>query len=222
MNLLKATGTIGGLTLVSRVLGFARDMIGSRVLGASNANDAFNFAFLLPNIFRRLFAEGAFSSGFVPLFSRRLASGGHEDAQAFSNEILAVFMPALLVVKLVFEIFMPGVLSLVAAGYKETPGKFELSVQLTMWTFPYLLFISLVALLAGVLNSLTRFAVAAFAPALLNIALIVALLLGKGANDVTTVRYMAIGVLISGIAQFALCWAAVRRAGVKLHFGRPR
>jgi putative peptidoglycan lipid II flippase len=221
MNLLKATGTIGGLTMVSRVLGFTRDMIGSRILGASHANDAFNLAFLLPNIFRRLFAEGAFSSGFVPLFSRRLAAGGHEDAQAFSNEILAVFMPALLVVTVIFEIFMPGVLSLVAAGYKDTPGKFELSLQLTMWTFPYLLFISLVALLAGVLNSLTRFAVAAFAPALLNIALIIALLIAPP-NDIATVRYMAIAVLLGGIAQFLLCWVAVRRAGVKLHFGRPR
>src|SRR5215210_770435 len=110
MNLYRAIGSIGGLTMVSRVLGFARDMIGSRVLGASHANDAFNLAFLLPNIFRRLFAEGAFSAGFVPLFSRRLASGGHEDAQQFSNEILAVFMPALLLVTLVFEIFMPGVI----------------------------------------------------------------------------------------------------------------
>ena len=221
MNLLKATGTIGGLTMVSRVLGFARDMIGSRILGASHANDAFNLAFLLPNIFRRLFAEGAFSSGFVPLFSRRLAAGGHEDAQAFSNEILAVFMPALLLVTLVFEIFMPGILSLVAAGYRDTPGKFELSVHLTMWTFPYLLFISLVALLAGVLNSLTRFAVAAFAPALLNIALIVALLVAPP-GDIATVRYMAMAVLVGGILQFALCWIAVRRAGIKLHFGRPR
>jgi putative peptidoglycan lipid II flippase len=221
MNLLKATGTIGGLTLVSRVLGFARDMIGSRILGASNANDAFNLAFLLPNIFRRLFAEGAFSSGFVPLFSRRLASGGHEDAVRFSNEILAVFMPALLLVTILFEIAMPGFLLLVASGYKEVPGKFELSVELTRWTFPYLLFISLVALLSGVLNSLTRFAVAAFAPALLNIALIIALLLAPP-EDVATVRYMAIAVLVGGIAQFALCWVAVRRAGVHLHFGRPR
>ena len=221
MNLLKATGTIGGLTMVSRVLGFARDMIGSRLLGASHANDAFNLAFLLPNIFRRLFAEGAFSSGFVPLFSRRLTSGGHEDAQAFSNEILAVFMPALLVVTILFEIAMPGVLAVVAAGYKETPGKFDLAVELTRWTFPYLLFISLVALLSGVLNSLTRFAIAAFAPALLNIGLIAALLLAPP-GDVATVRYMAIAVLLSGIAQFALCWVAVRRAGIKLHFGRPR
>ena len=222
MNLLKATGTIGGLTMVSRVLGFARDMIAARLLGASHANDAFNLAFLLPNIFRRLFAEGAFSSGFVPLFSRRLASGGKEEATRFSNEILAVFMPALLAVTIVFTIFMPGVLALVAAGYREVPGKFDLAVELTRWTFPYLLFISLVALLAGVLNSLTRFVAAAFAPALLNLALIVALLLSRGASDIATVRNMAIAVLVGGIVQFALCWVAVRRAGIRLHFGRPR
>ena len=221
MNLYRAIGSIGGLTMVSRVLGFARDMIGSRVLGASHANDAFNLAFLLPNIFRRLFAEGAFSSGFVPLFSRRLAAGGHEDAQAFSNEILSVFMPALLLVTLVFEIFMPGVLWLVVPDYAATPGKFELAVELTRWTFPYLLFISLVALLSGILNSLTRFAIAAFAPALLNVALIVGLLVSPPDN-VETVRNMAIAVLVGGIAQFALCWEAVRRAGVKLRFGRPR
>ena len=184
MNLYKAIGSIGGLTMVSRVLGFARDMIGSRVLGASHANDAFNLAFLLPNIFRRLFAEGAFSAGFVPLFSRRLASrAGPRMPKQFSNEILSVFMPALLLVTIVFEIFMPGVLLVVAGDYQQVPGKFDLAVELTRWTFPYLLFISLVALLSGVLNSLTRFAIAAFAPALLNVALIVALLVAPPDND---------------------------------------
>ena len=207
--------------MVSRALGFVRDMIGSRMLGASHANDAFNLAFLLPNIFRRLFAEGAFSSGFVPLFSRRLASGGHEEAERFSNEILAVFMPALLLVTIVFEIFMPGFILLVAGQYRDVPGKFELAVELTRWTFPYLLFISLVALLSGVLNSLTRFAMAAFAPALLNIALIIGLLVSPPDN-VETVRNMAIAVLAGGVAQFILCWVSVRRAGVRLHFGRPR
>jgi len=221
MNLLKAIGTIGGLTMVSRVLGFARDMIGSRVLGASHANDAFNVAFTLPNIFRRLFGEGAFASGFVPLFSRRLAAGGHDDAQRFSNEILAVFMPTLLAVTIIFEIAMPAFLWLIVSDYAATPGKFELAVELTRYTFPYLVFISLVALLSGVLNSLTRFAVAAFAPALLNIALIVALLIAPGGGP-ETVRAMALAVLAGGIFQFALCWAAVRQAGVKLHFGRPR
>ena len=222
MNLYKAIGSIGGLTMVSRALGFVRDMIGSRLLGASHANDAFNLAFLLPNIFRRLFAEGAFSSGFVPLFSHRLASGGHEDAEAFSNEILSVFMPALLLVTVVFIIFMPGVVALVAGDYRNVPGKFELAVELTRWTFPYLLFISLVALLAGILNSLTRFAIAAFAPALLNMTLIAALLVSPPDNNIVTVRYMAIAVLAGGVLQFLLCWAAVRRAGVRLHFGRPR
>jgi putative peptidoglycan lipid II flippase len=221
MNLLKAIGTIGGLTMVSRVLGFARDMIGSRVLGASHANDAFNVAFTLPNIFRRLFGEGAFASGFVPLFSRRLASGGHEDAQKFSNEILGVFMPTLLVVTVIFEIAMPTFLWLIVSDYSSVPGKFELAVELTRYTFPYLIFISLVALLSGVLNSLTRFAVAAFAPALLNIALIVSLLVMPQGGE-ATVRAMAIAVLAGGILQFALCWIAVRQAGVKLHFGRPR
>jgi putative peptidoglycan lipid II flippase len=226
MNLVKAIGTIGGLTLVSRVLGFARDMIGSRVLGASHANDAFNVAFTLPNIFRRLFGEGAFASGFVPLFSRRLSSGGHEDAQRFSNEILSVFMPTLLVVTILFEIAMPAFLWLVVSGYAATPGKFDLAVELTRWTFPYLIFISLVALLSGILNSLTRFAIAAFAPALLNIALIIALLLSPGGNSpeeqVATVRLLAFAVLVGGVVQFALCWWAVRKAGIKLYFGRPR
>ncbi|MES2904449.1 MAG: murein biosynthesis integral membrane protein MurJ [Pseudomonadota bacterium] len=221
MNLYKAIGSIGGLTMVSRVLGFVRDMIGSRVLGASNANDAFNLAFLLPNIFRRLFAEGAFSSGFVPLFSRRLQSGGHENAEAFSNEILSVFMPTLLLITIVFVIFMPGIMLLVAGDYQQVPGKLELATELTRWTFPYLLFISLVAFLSGVLNSLTRFAVAAFAPALLNVALIVALLVAPP-GKVETVRFMAYAVLIGGVFQFLLCWIAVRRAGVRLRFGRPR
>ena len=222
MNLYRAIGSIGGLTMVSRVLGFARDMIASRLLGASHANDAFNLAFLLPNIFRRLFAEGAFSSGFVPLFSRRLAAGGIEDAEAFTNEILSVFMPVLLVVTAVFVIFMPGLIAVVAGQYQTVPGKFDLAVLLTQITFPYLLFVSLVALLSGVLNSLMRFAMAAFAPALLNVTLIIALLVAPSDNKVEIVRYMAIAVLVGGILQFALCWATVRRAGVKLHFGRPR
>ncbi|MGZ8311564.1 MAG: murein biosynthesis integral membrane protein MurJ, partial [Allosphingosinicella sp.] len=110
---------------------------------------------------------------------------------------------------------------LMVSDYAATPGKFELAVELTRWTFPYLIFISLVALLSGVLNSLTRFAVAAFVPALLNLALIVALLLVPE-GGVATVRAMAIAVLVGGILQFATCWVAVRQAGVRLHFGRPR
>ena len=98
MNLFKATGTIGGLTLVSRILGFAREMVFARVMGASAAAEVFIWAFQLPNLLRRLLGEGAFSQGFVPLFARRMATGGHQEAERFSNEILAVFMPALLLV----------------------------------------------------------------------------------------------------------------------------
>lgn len=222
MNLIKATGTIGGLTMVSRVLGFVRDMIGSRVLGASHVNDAFLIAFLIPNIFRRLFGEGAFASGFVPLFSQRLNSAeGKAAAERFSNEVLAVFLPVLILVTILFEIIMPGFVWLMASEYADTPGKFDLTLALTRITFPYLIFISLVSLLSGVLNSLTRFAVAAFAPALLNLALIVALLIDR-AGDAGTVRLMALAVLAGGILQLAICWWSVRRAGIRLSLRRPK
>jgi putative peptidoglycan lipid II flippase len=223
MNLLKAVGTIGGLTMVSRVAGFARDMIGSRVLGASHQNDAFLIAFLIPNIFRRLFGEGAFASGFVPLFSKRLNSeGGLKEAEQFSNEVLAVFLPSLMIVTLLFEIIMPGFVWLMASEYEETPGKFELTVMLTRITFPYLIFISLVSLLSGVLNSLMRFAMAAFAPALLNVALIVGILIQPDGSS-ATVQYMSAAVLVGGVFQFAICWWSARRAGVHLRFfQRPR
>src|SRR5213083_1738571 len=107
MNLIKSTGTIGGLTLVSRVAGFAREMLMSRVMGASWQADAFFVAFRLPNTFRRLFGEGAFSAGFVPLYSQRLQSGGEGEARKFSEEVLAVFLPTLIVFTLIFEIIMP-------------------------------------------------------------------------------------------------------------------
>jgi putative peptidoglycan lipid II flippase len=130
-------------------------------------------------------------------------------------------MPALLLVTIVFVILMPGVLLLVVPDYADVPGKLELATELSRWTFPYLLFISLASLLSGVLNSLSRFAVAAFVPALLNLALIASLLVAPD-DDLTVVRYMALAVLAGGILQFALCWVAVRRAGIRLSFKRPR
>jgi len=222
MNLLKAGGTIGGLTMVSRILGFARDMVASRILGAGMAADAFALAFLIPNLFRRLFGEGAFSQGFVPLFSQRLhGEGGMEEAKRFAEEVLAVFLPALILITVVFEIFMPAFVMLVASGWQDEPEKFALALNLTRITFPYLIFISLVSLFSGVLNSLTRFTAAAFAPALLNLMLIVALLAVPEGGPATA-RAMAVAVIAGGILQLALCWGAAVHAGVKLRLRPPR
>jgi putative peptidoglycan lipid II flippase len=222
MNLLKAGATIGGLTMVSRILGFAREMIFSRVMGAGMAADAFALAFLIPNLFRRLFGEGAFSQGFVPLFSQRMSGeGGMEEAKKFAEEVLAVFLPVLIVVTLVFEIIMPGFVMIIASGWRDDPVKFELATWLTQITFPYLIFISLVSLFSGILNSLTRFTAAAFAPALLNIALIAALLIVPTGGP-ETAEAMAIAVIAGGLFQLGLCWAATVRAGIKLRFIRPR
>jgi putative peptidoglycan lipid II flippase len=229
-GLLKATGLIGGLTMVSRVLGFAREMVFARVLGAGMAADAFALAFLIPNLFRRLFGEGAFSQGFVPLFSQRLrGDGGMDEARGFADEVFAVFLPVLIAISAVFMVFMPAFVWLIAEGWRDDPTKFALAVELSRLTFPYLVFISLVSLFSGVLNSLARFAAAAFAPALLNVALIVALVVASGgrpaadeAAAVDIVQAMAIGVLAGGILQLALCWIAAHRAGLKLRFRAPK
>src|SRR5688500_7541730 len=222
MNLMKAMGTIGGLTLVSRILGFAREMIFSRIMGAGMAADAWALAFIIPNLFRRLFGEGAFSAGFVPLFSQRLnGEGGMEDAKRFAEEGLAVFLPVLVAVTLVFEIFMPAFAWVIASGWRDDPEKFALAIELTRITFPYLIFISLVSLFSGVLNSLTRFTAAAFAPSLLNIALIAALLLVPTGGPATA-EAMAFGVIAGGILQLALCWGSVSRARLKMRLLPPK
>lgn len=222
MNLIKATGTIGGLTMVSRLLGFAREMVFARIMGAGMAADAFTLAFLIPNLFRRLFGEGAFAAGFVPLFSRRLnGEGGMEEARRFAEEVMAVFLPILIAITAIFMIFMPAFVWVLASGWQDDPEKFALAVELSRITFPYLIFISLVSLFSGVLNSLTRFVAAAFAPALLNIALIIAQLVVPD-GGVETARSLAIGVIAGGVLQLALCWASVHRAGFRIGFRVPR
>jgi putative peptidoglycan lipid II flippase len=220
MNLTKAIGTIGGLTMVSRIFGFGREMLMSRIMGASGAADAFLVAFRLPNTFRRLFGEGAFSAGFVPLFSERLhGEGGLEAARKFSEEVLAVFLPALFLFTILFEIAMPLFVSAIASGY--VGDKYALTVILTRITFPYLMLISLVCLFSGILNSMTRFTAAAFAPALLNIAMMGALLIVP-VGGVRTAYALSYGVTIGGVLQLILLWVAARRAGISLRLRRPR
>ena len=228
MSLLKATSTIGGFTMVSRVAGFARDMIMARLLGAGLAADAFFLAFQLPNIFRRLFAEGAFSAAYVPMFSRRLhAEGGRESAEEFSSDVLSVFVPVLIVFAALFELAMPGVIWLMASEYQGVPGKFELTVSLARITFPYIILISLVSLLTGILNSLSRFAPGASFPIFLNLVLIVALFVGDAlrggsGNDEILAYTLAVAVSIGGVIQLLWLWFWTRREGVRLHIRRPR
>ncbi|WP_082639575.1 MULTISPECIES: murein biosynthesis integral membrane protein MurJ [unclassified Sphingopyxis] len=231
-SLIKNVGTIGGLTMVSRIFGFARDMLLARVLGAGLAADAFQLAFTLPNTFRRLFAEGAFSVAFVPTYSRALhgtdAEGGGEAAAAkFADDVLSVFLWILLVFSAVMMIAMPGIVWLLARDFQEVPGKFEFAVFLSRVTFPYLALVSLVAMLSGLLNARSRFAPGAFAPVLLNIVLIGGIitgwwLRGPGGDDRIVAEALCVAVSIAGVVQLAYMWWAVRRAGLKLHWHLPR
>jgi putative peptidoglycan lipid II flippase len=182
MSLVKNVGTIGGLTAISRVFGFARDMLLARILGAGLVADAFQLAFTLPNTFRRLFAEGAFSVAFVPMYSRALHGhegepGSEAQAEKFAGDVLSVFLWVLLAFSALCMVFMGGIVWLLAREYANVPGKFELAVFLSRVTFPYLFFISLVAMLSGLLNARSRFGPGALAPVLLNIFLISAILL---------------------------------------------
>ncbi len=228
MSLLRSTGTIGGFTMISRVAGFARDMILARVLGAGVVADTFLLAFQLPNIFRRLFAEGAFSAAYVPMFSRRLhGPGGQDSAESFSSDVLSVFVPLLIIFAALVELAMPGVIWLMARGFQDVPGKFELTVTLARITFPYIILISLVSLLAGILNSLSRFAPGASFPIILNVVLIVALLLGdwlraSGGDDETVAFVLAWGVAAGGLLQLIWMVFWIRRAGIRLRIRRPR
>jgi len=232
MSLIRNVGTIGGLTAVSRVFGFARDILLARVLGAGLAADAFQLAFTLPNTFRRLFAEGAFSVAFVPLYSRALHGsdgepGSEAAAQTFADDVLSVFVWVLLAFSGLCMVIMPGIVWLLAREYAEVPGKFELSVALSRMTFPYLGLVSLVAMLSGLLNARSRFAPGAAVPILLNIFLISGILIGNhlrgdSGDDVVVVQVLAAAVSLSGLAQLIYLAWETRRAGVRLKVQVPR
>lgn len=227
-SLIRSVGTIGGLTMVSRIFGFARDMLLARILGAGLAADAFQLAFTLPNTFRRLFAEGAFSVAFVPLYSRALhGEGGEEAAAKFADDVLSVFLWTLLAFSALMMIAMPAIVWVLARDFGTVSGKFELAVFLSRLTFPYLALVSLVAMLSGLLNARSRFAPGAFAPVLLNIILIAGILAGAelrgpGGDDRIVAVALAVSVSLAGVAQLAYLWWAVRRAGLRLHLSRPK
>lgn len=221
MSLLRPIATVGGLTMVSRILGFVRDVLIAAVLGAGPVADAFFVAFRLPNFFRRLFAEGAFNAAFIPLFTRRLEEGGTEHARIFAEHILSIFVIALLVLVTLLQIFMPLAMLGFAPGFSTDPEKFDLAVEFARIAFPYLLFISLVSQFGGVLNSLNRFAAAAATPIILNLTLIAALL-ALGPVLETPGHALAWGAFGAGVIQFLwLVWAC-RRAGMAFRLPRPR
>lgn len=227
MNIFRATFTVGGMTMVSRVLGFVRDILVANYLGTGPIADAWVVAFRFPNLFRRFFAEGAFNSAFVPLYSKRLEGEGPAAAKSFAEEAQAGLGAVLLLFTLIMFAFMPWAMLLLAPGFVfgpgesfdfmeavarvwrgETPGQYDLTVFFTRITLPYLFFVSIVALLSGILNSLGRFMLAAAAPVLLNIILIGALLVFRFTGLFPTAGHALVwGVFIAGAAQMgALIW----------------
>ena len=227
MSLLKNVGTIGGLTLVSRLFGFARDILLARVLGAGGVADAWQLAFQLPNLFRRLFAEGAFASAFVPLFNRHMAEG-ESAAKRFAGEVLAVLLPILVVFGALMMLAMPWVLWAFAnEDLRSDTATYELAVTMGRIAFPYLMLMSLATLVAAILNSLSRFAAAAAAPILLNICLLAALVWGalqpgSEATRAATGIGLSVAVSVSGVLQLAWLYWFMRRAGFRIPRQRPQ
>jgi putative peptidoglycan lipid II flippase len=221
MALLRSVATVGSYTLVSRVFGFIRDVLTAAILGAGPTADAFFVAQRLPNLFRSLFAEGAFSAAFVPLASGTLAEGGKPALRSFAEEAFSVLFAALLLFVLLGEIFMPWLMRLIAPGFETEPGKFDLVVTMTRITFPYLLFISLTALQGGLLNTVDRFAAPAATPILLNLFLIAGLLL-MAHHHWQDGQVLAWALSAAGIAQFLWLLASCARAGVPLRLRLPR
>ena len=173
MALLKSIITVGGFTVISRVTGFIRDVLIARFLGASMIADAFFIALKLPNLFRSLFAEGAFSSAFVPMLSHKMVSDGRDKAIRFASRAISVLAFFLLIFVIIMEFFMPELINLLAPGFRNDPEKIALAADLSRITFPFLLFISIVSFQSGILNSLNKFAAPAAAPVILNLMMIV-------------------------------------------------
>lgn len=212
--------SVGGFTLLSRITGFARDIVLAATLGAGLLNDAFVVAFRLPNHFRAIFGEGAFNAAFVPSYARVLETEGVEDARKFSSRIFTLLLASQIVLLILALAFTPLLVDLLAPGFRNDPAKFDLAVALTRVTFPYLMFVTLVTLHSGVLNANGRFAAAAFAPVLLNLSMIVALSL---AFLFPNAGYAAAtGVAVAGLAELLMLEIATRRAGIGSNLARPR
>lgn len=232
MRLMRSFATVGGWTMASRVGGLARDILVAAALGAGPAAEAFVAAFTLPNLFRRFFAEGAFNTAFVPMFSRRLETGGPDSAREFADQAMSLLLTALVALTLFAQVAMPWLVLALASGFAGD-ARLPLATEYARIAFPYILFISLAALLSGALNALGRFATAAAAPVLLNLILIGAIGLSStgffdGLAPADAPQGYVAGLLLSwgsvlaGVAQLALIWRAAVRAGIPIRPRMPR
>jgi len=208
MNLIKSTGTFSFFTIISRLLGYVRDILIAMFLGAGPLADAFFVAFRIPNTFRRLFSEGTFNAAFVPSYSSLM--NNKKKSEKFANNIFTLLLIGLFFLVLVIEIMMPIFVFLIAPGFKGDYQKMELAITLTRITFPFLMFISLASFFSAILNSHNKFAIASAAPIILNILLIGVLLFGKILND-QLVYYLSYAVTISGILQFIFLYFYVKK-----------
>src|SRR6202789_3697389 len=208
--------TVGGYTLLSRMTGFLRDIMLAAFLGGGAVADAFFIAFRLPNHFRAIFAEGAFNAAFIPAYARIRTQEGTQAAETFGDRIFTLLLATQIVLLALALIFTPQAIDLLAPGFSREPEQFTLAVSLTRITFPYLLLITLVTLWSGILNAMHRFAAAAAAPILLNVAMMATLALAF--RFPSAGHAAAWGVLISGVLQAALVGGAAFYAGVMTSF----
>ena len=217
MNLVKSTGTFGFYTIISRLLGYLRDVLIAIFLGTGYLADVFFVAFRIPNTFRRLFAEGTFNAAFVPSYTSQLVKNKSK-SKIFANEIFNLLFLGLLFLVLVVEIFMPAFVGLIAPGFVDENEKIELAIDLTRITFPFLLFVSLSSFFAAILNSHNKFAAASAAPIILNLILIGILFFGKYLND-NLAYYLSYGVSIAGLLQLIFLYKFVKKYySIKLNF----
>ncbi len=213
MSFARSILTVGGMTVLSRLSGFLRDTLSANILGAGPIADAFFVSLRLPNLFRSLFAEGAFSAAFVPLYAKAKKEGGEGMARLFAGEALSVLIAVLLPFTILVIIFMPQAMVVLAPGFSEKPEVFALAVKYGRITFPYLMLVSVVALLAGVLNSSKRFAPGAAAPIAFNLLAIAALLLARPL-DQEPGWMMAVAATVSGVVQWVWLHIHCKAIGV--------
>jgi len=209
MNLIKSTSTFSFFTLISRLLGYLRDVLIAIYLGTGPIADAFFVAFRIPNTFRRLFSEGTFNAAFVPSYSSEIILGKNR-SQKFANKIFNLLLISLLLIVLIIEIFMPSFVFIIAPGFSDNSDKLNLTISLTRITFPFLLFVSLSSFFSAILNSHNKFAVASAAPIILNIFLILVLIFQSYLND-WLVIYLSYAVTLAGIVQLIFLFFFIRK-----------